>query len=135
MKQVCIQRARKSVCDRPDLLDLHDVVVKLMNRIRLNPNSTPRRLSPANLSSLICPSKRARGVQFWVQSDRRSQTTSVNLKRLAPRAGLEPATLRLTVVARKRHHSRLKTMMIRALSDLPSANSSPSKSVTFHGTS
>ena len=79
MKQVCIQRARKSVCDRPDLLDLHDVVVKLMNRIRLNPNSTPAPAVPANLSSLICPSNRARGVQFWVQSDRRSQTTSVNL--------------------------------------------------------
>ena len=49
MKQVCIQQARKSVCDRPDLLDLHDVVVKLMNRIRLNPNSTPAPAVPCEL--------------------------------------------------------------------------------------
>jgi hypothetical protein len=55
-------------------------------------------------------------------------------RRLAPRAGLEPATLRLTVVIRRIDTRRPRTIKIRTLSDLRKAREQLRMSITLHVT-
>ena len=52
-------------------------------------------------------------------------------RELAPRAGLEPATLRLTEASRFRYRRRLTAMMITRMNDLPSIDCSPSHSLNL----
>src|SRR4030095_17090904 len=121
MKQVCIQQARKSVCDRPDLLRPARRGREADEAYPTGPESDARAGCPLR----TCPASSAprigrEGCSFgYGRADDHKRLPLTYLKRLAPRAGLEPATLRLTVVARKSHRDRLRRMMIRPLNDLP----------------